>query len=232
MRNLQMKQKEEKTLGIIAIILGTLALLGSWLPIISVLAFFFAMVAIGTGVSGIGLNLNNRKTLAIIGTSLGILSIFIVLTTQVLPSGVFTDLARNFRHPYKNLTSLTEDEEFGNLPDYRSNEDNDEENTEDSDSFTWTREQFDALVEGDTANRGKGGSNYKDIISKHGIPDSEADSSVGGNETKRISYTSFGSDSKAIVLTFAKQDNGQFLLIHKYAIGLKQQDKKDSGMRI
>lgn len=227
-----MKRKEEKNLGIIAIILGTLALLGSWLPIISVLAFFFAMVAIGTGVFGIGLNLNNRKTLAIIGTSLGILSIFIVLTTQVFPSGVFTDLARNFRHPYKNLTSLTEDEEFGKLPDNSMNGDEDEEDSEDSDSFTWTREQFDALVEGDTANRGKGGSNYKDIISKHGIPDSEADSSVGGNETKRISYTSFGSDSKAVVLTFAKQDNGQFLLIHKYAIGLNQQDKKDSGMRI
>ena len=224
-----MKHKEEKILGIIAIILGTLALLGSWLPIISVLSFFFAMLAIATGVFGIGLNLNNRKTLAIIGTSLGILSIFIVLTTQVLPSGVFTDLARNFRHPYKNLTSLTEDEEFGKLPDNSMNGDEDEE---DSDSFTWTQEQFDALIEGDSTNRGKGGSNYKDIIIKHGIPDSEADSSVGGNETKRISYTSFGSDSKAVVLTFVKQDNGQFLLIHKYAIGLKQQDKKDSGIRI
>ena len=45
-----MKQKEEKILGIIAIILGTLALLGSWLPIISVLSFFFAIIAIGLGV--------------------------------------------------------------------------------------------------------------------------------------------------------------------------------------
>lgn len=34
-----MKQKEEKILGIIAIILGMLALLDSWLPTISVLAF-------------------------------------------------------------------------------------------------------------------------------------------------------------------------------------------------
>ena len=227
-----MKHKEEKILGIIAIILGTLALLGSWLPIISVLSFFFAIIAIGLGVFGIILNLQNRKILAIIGTALGIGSIFLVLTTQVLPSGVFTDLARNFRHPYRSLTSLTEDDDFGTLPDNSTDEDNDEENTEDTDSFTWTKEQFDALIEGDTANRGKGGSNYKDIISKHGIPDSEADSSVGGNETKRISYTSFGSDSKAVVLTFAKQDNGQFLLIHKYAIGLKQQDKKDSGIRI
>lgn len=227
-----MKHKEEKILGIIAIILGTLALLGSWLPIISVLAFFFAIVAIGTGVFGIGLNLNNRKTLAIIGTSLGILSIFIVLTTQVLPSGIFTDLARNFRHPYKNLTSLTEDEEFGNLPDYRSNEDNDEEDTKDSDAFTWSQEQFDALVEGDTSNSGKGGSNYKDIIRKHGIPDSETDSIMGDYEIKRITYLSVSSDPKTVVLTFVKQENGQFLLIRKFAIGLDRKEQSDSGVKI
>lgn len=227
-----MKQKEEKILGIIAIILGTLALLGSWLPIISVLSFFFAMLAIGTGVFGIGLNLNNRKTLAIIGTSLGILSIFIVLTTQVLPSGVFTDLARNFRHPYKNLTSLTEDEEFGNLPDYRSNEDNDEEDTKDSDAFTWTKEQFDALIEGDTANRGKGGSNYKDIISKHGLPDSDIESTSGDYDIKRITYLSLGSNTKTVVLTFAKQENGQFLLIRKFALGLDRKEQTDDGVKV
>ena len=77
-----MKQKEEKILGIIAIILGTLALLGSWLPIISVLSFFFAIIAIGLGVFGIILNLQNRKILAIIGTALGIGYIFLVLTTR------------------------------------------------------------------------------------------------------------------------------------------------------
>ena len=68
-----MKQKEEKILGIIAIIFGSLALLGSWLPIISILAFFFAIIAIVLGVCGIGRNLKNRKILAIIGTSLGTL---------------------------------------------------------------------------------------------------------------------------------------------------------------
>ena len=139
MRTSQMKQKEEKILGIFAIIFGALALLGSWLPIISILAFFFAIVAIALGVFGIGLNLNNRKILAIIGTTLGILSIFLVLMTQVLPSGVFTDLAKNFRHPYSSLTSLTEDEEFGNLPDYKSDEDTNEEDSEDTDTFSWTQ---------------------------------------------------------------------------------------------
>ena len=224
-----MKQKEEKILGIFAIIFGALALLGSWLPIISILAFFFAIIAIALGVFGIGLNLKNRKILAIIGTSLGILSIFLVLMTQVLPSGVFTDLARNFRNPYRNLTSLTEDEEFGNLPDYRSDESNDEEDT---DSFAWTQEQFDALIEGDTANRGKGGSNYKDIISKHGQPDSEIESTSGDYDIKRITYLSLGSNTKTVVLTFVKQENGQFLLIRKFALGLESQKQHDTGIRI
>lgn len=227
-----MKQKEEKILGIIAIILGTLALLGSWLPIISVLSFFFAIIAIGLGVFGIILNLQNRKILAIIGTALGIGSIFLVLTTQVLPSGVFADLARNFRHPYRSLTSLTEDDDFGTLPDNSTDEDNDEENTEDTNSFTWTKEQFDALIEGDTANRGKGGSNYKDIISKHGQPDSEIESASGDYEIKKISYVSLGSNTKTVVLTFVKQENGQFLLIRKFALGLDRTERTDDGVRV
>ena len=224
-----MKQKEEKILGIIAIILGTLALLGSWLPIISVLSFFFAIIAIGLGVFGIILNLQNRKILAIIGTALGIGSIFLVLTTQVLPSGVFTDLARNFRHPYRSLTPLTEDDDFGTLPNNSIDEDEDDEDT---DSFTWTKEQFDALIEGDTANRGKGGSNYKDIISKHGQPDSEIESTSGDYEIKKISYVSLGSNTKTVVLTFMKQENGQFLLIRKFALGLGRKEQTDDGVKV
>ena len=227
-----MKQKEEKILGIIAIILGTLALLGSWLPIISVLSFFFAIIAIALGIFGIGLNLKNRKILAIIGTSLGILSIFLVLMAQVLPSGVFTDLAKNFRHPYRSLTSLTEDEEFGKLPDYRPDENHDEEDIEDTDTFSWTQEQFDALIEGDTANRGKGGSNYKDIISKHGLPDSDIESTSGDYDIKRITYLSLGSNTKTVVLTFAKQENGQFLLIRKFALGLDRKEQTDDGVKV
>ena len=229
MRKSQMKHKEEKILGIFAIIFGTLALLGSWLPIISILAFFFAIIAITLGIFGIGLNLKNRKTLAIIGTSLGILSIFLVLMTQVLPSGLFTDLAKNFRHPYRSLTSLTEDDDFGTLPDNSTDEDKDDEDT---DSFTWTKEQFDALIEGDTANRGKGGSNYKDIISKHGLPDSEIESTSGDYEIKKISYVSLGSNTKTVVLTFVKQENGQFLLIRKFALGLDRKEQTDDGVKV
>ena len=227
-----MKEKEEKILGILAIIFGTLALLGSWLPIISILAFFFAIIAIALGIFGIDLNLKNRKLLAIIGTSLGILSIFLILMTQVLPSGVFTDLAKNFRHPYSSLTSLTEDEEFRKLPDYKSDEDKNDEDIKDTDAFSWTQEQFDALIEGDTTNRGKGGSNYKDIISKHGLPDSEIESTSGDYDIKKITYLSLGSYTKTVVLTFVKQENGQFLLIRKFALGLERKEQTDDGVKV
>ena len=229
MRNSHMKQKEQKLLGILAIIFGALALLGSWIPIVNILSFFLAIATLILGVFGIAINLRNRKTLAIIGTTLGLISIVLVLITQVLSTNVFTDFARTFSHPYRNITSSTDTEDYGELPDSSTDEGDDEEDTE---FFTWSQEQFDALVEGDTSNSGKGGSNYKDIIRKHGIPDSETDSVMGDYEIKRITYLSISSDPKTVVLTFVKQENGQFLLIRKFAIGLDRKEQSDSGVKI
>ena len=224
-----MKQKEQKILGILAIIFGTLALLGSWIPIVNILSFFLAIASLILGIFGIVLNLRNRKTLAIIGTTLGVISIVIVLITQVLSTNIFTDLARTFSHPYRNITLSTNTEEYDELPDSSTGEEDDEEDTE---FFTWSQEQFDALIEGDPSNQGQGGSNYKDIISEHGIPDSEVDSSDSDYETKRITYLSLGSPSKAVVLNFVKQTNGQFRLIHKFAVGLDRKEQSDSGVKV
>ena len=229
MRNSHMKQKEQNLLGILAIIFGALALLGSWIPIVNILSFFLAIATLILGVFGIALNLRNRKTLAIIGTTLGLISIVLVLITQVLSTNVFTDFARTFSHPYRNITSSTDTEDYGELPDSSIGEEDDEEDTE---FFTWSQEQFDALVEGDTSNSGKGGSNYKDIIRKHGIPDSETDSVMGDYEIKRITYLSISSDPKTVVLTFVKQENGQFLLIRKFAVGLDRKEQSDSGVKV
>ena len=228
-----MKQKEQKLLGILAIIFGALALLGSWIPIVNILSFFLAIATLILGVFGIALNLRNRKTLAIIGTTLGLISIVLVLITQVLSTNVFTDFARTFSHPYRNITSSTDTEDYGELPDSSTDEGDDEEDDEeDTEFFTWSQEQFDALVEGDTSNSGKGGSNYKDIIRKHGIPDSETDSVMGDYEIKRITYLSISSDPKTVVLTFVKQENGQFLLIRKFAVGLDRKEQSDSGVKV
>lgn len=180
------------------------------------------------GIFGIALNLRNRKTLAIIGATLGIISIVIVLIIQVLSTNIFTDLGRTFSHPYRKITFSTNAGDY-ELPDSSTAEEDDEEGTE---FFTWGQEQFVALVEGDTSDGRKGGSNYKDSIRKHGIPDSETDSIMGDYEIKRIAYLSLGFESKAVILTFAKQENGQFLLIPKFSIVLESQKQHDSGIRI
>ena len=224
-----MKQKEQKILGILAIIFGTLAFLGSWLPIVNILSFFLAIATLILGGVGIAINLRSRKTMAMIGTTLGLISIVVILTTQVLSTHVFYDLAKTFRHPYTNITSSTDTEVYDELPDSSTGEADDEEDTE---FFTWSQEQFDALVEGDTSNSGKGGSNYKDIIRKHGIPDSETDSVMGDYEIKRITYLSISSDPKTVVLTFVKQENGQFLLVRKFAVGLDRKEQTDSGVKV
>lgn len=228
MSNSQTKQEEQKILGIRAIIFGTLALLGSWIPIVNILSFFLAIASLLLGIFGIVLNLRNRKTLAIIGTTLGVISIVIVLIIQVLSTNIFTDLGRTFSPPYRKITFSTNAGDY-ELPDSSTAEEDDEEDTG---FFTWGQEQLNTLVEGYISDGGKGGSNYKDSIRKHGIPDSETDSIMGDYEIKRIAYLSLGFESKAVILTFVKQENRQFLLIHKFSIGLESQKEHDSGIRI
>ena len=227
-----MKPEEQKVLGILATIFGAIALLGSWIPFINYLSFFIAIVAFILGIIGLIVNLKKRKTMAIIGTSLAIASVVLFFTTQILYANVYKDFVREFNRSYREASSSMEREEESGLTD-DSNDFIPEE--EEEDSFTWTQEQFDALIEGDLDNKGKGGTNYKDIINKHGKPDSEFDLTLGGYNTKKITYISIGDKTKTVTLTFAKQDNGQLLLVQKHAVGLgleKSKQQNDSGTRI
>ncbi len=224
-----MKPEEQKVLGILATIFGAIALLGSWIPFINYLSFFIAIVALILGIIGLIVNLKKRKTMAIIGTALSITSIVLFFTTQILYANVYKDFAREFNRSYREASDSMEREEESDLKDDSSDFIPEEE---EEDSFAWTQEQFDALIEGDTSNRGKGGSNYKDIISKHGQPDSEIESTSGDYDIKRITYLSLGSNTKTVVLTFVKQENGQFLLIRKFALGLDRTERTDDGVRV
>lgn len=219
-----MKQEEYKTLGTLAVIFGAGALLCSRIPIVNGLSFLFGFVALILGVIGIGLNLQNQKTLAMIGSSFGLISIIIVLISQLLFTPIFADFIRGYRSSSNYLMEEPTNEDWPNstIDEYE----------EEEKIFTWTQEQFDALIEGDPSNQGQGGSNYKDIISEHGIPDSETDSVMGDYEIKRITYLSISSDPKTVVLTFVKQENGQFLLIHKFAVGLDRKEQSDSGVKV
>ena len=223
-----MKPEEQKVLGILATIFGSIALLGSWIPFINYLSFFIAIVALILGIIGLIANLKKRKTMAIIGTSLSIASIILFLTTQMLYANVYKEFVREFNRSYREASSSMErdltDDTIDSLPE-----------EEEEDSFTWTQKEFDALIEGDLDNKGKGGTNYKDIIKKHGLPDSEFDSTIGGYDTRKVTYISIGDNIKTVTLTFAKQDNGQLLLVHKIAVGLggsQQQKDSDSGTRV
>ncbi|BBA07871.1 CD20-like family protein [Streptococcus oralis subsp. tigurinus] len=221
-----MKPEEQKVLGILATIFGSIALLGSWIPFINYLSFFIAIVALILGIIGLIANLKKRKTMAIIGTSLSIASIILFLTTQMLYANVYKEFVREFNRSYREASSSMErdltDDTIDSLPE-----------EEEEDSFTWTQKEFDALIEGDLDNKGKGGTNYKDIIKKHGLPDSEFDSIIEGYDTKKITYIGIDDKIKTVTLTFVKQDDGQLLLVHKIAVGLgERQQQRDSGIRV
>ena len=225
-----MKPEEQKVLGILATIFGAIALLGSWIPFINYLSFFIAIVALILGSIGLIVNLKKRKTMAIIGTSLAIASVVLFFTTQILYANVYKEFAREFNRSYREASSSMEREEESDLTDDSAYSIPEEE---EDDNFTWTQEQFDALIEGDLDNKGKGGTNYKDIIKKHGLPNSEFDSIIEGYDTKKITYIGINDRIKTVTLTFVKQDNGQLLLVHKIAVGLgESQQQRDSGTRI
>ena len=227
-----MKQENQQILGILAIIFGAIALLGSWIPIINYLSLIIAVPTLILGIIGIVLSPKKQKTLAILGTSFALIAIIVSVITQFLFSNILNDWVTKYSHTYRQEIPYFEGEQGGNLPDTSIDEYQDEDDIEEDQGFTWTKEQFDALIEGDTANRGKGGSNYKDIISKHGQPDSEIESTSGDYEIKEISYVSLGSNTKTVVLTFVKQENGQFLLIRKFALGLDRKEQTDDGVKV
>ena len=225
-----MKPEEQRVLGILATIFGAIALLGSWIPFINYLSFFIAIVAFILGIIGLIVNLKKRKTMAIIGTSLAVASVVLFFTTQVLYANVYKEFIREFNRSYSEASASMEREEESDLTDDSAYSIPEEE---EDDNFTWTQEQFDALIEGDLDNKGKGGTNYKDIIRKHGLPDSEFDSIIEGYDTKKITYIGIDDRIKTVTLTFVKQDNGQLLLVHKIAVGLgENQQQRDSGTRI
>lgn len=197
-------EQERKVLGILAIIFGALALLGSWMPIINNFSFILAILALIFGIIGFLVNRKRPKTLAIIGTVLSIVSIAIVLGTQAMYAKSLDKLSKDIEQSVTSTSSSS-----------------DSSQKQEDTKFNWTKEQFDALVTGDIANRGAGGSKYEDIIKEHGEPSDTNTTTVNDYENKTISYTSFDKEYKSVILSFAKQKDGSFLLVTKVATGLE-----------
>ena len=74
----------------------------------------------------------------------------------------------------------------------------------------------------------KGGTTYEDIINKHGKPDSEFDFTLGGYNTKKITYISIGDKGQDCYLNFCKDDNGELLLVQKTSVGLGLEKKQST----
>lgn len=197
-------EQERKVLGILAIIFGALALLGSWMPIINNFSFILAILALIFGIIGFLVNRKRPKTLAIIGTVLSIISIAIVLGTQAMYAKSLDKLSKDIEQSVTSTSSSS-----------------DSSQKQEDTKFNWTKKQFDALVTGDIANRGAGGSKYDDIIKEHGEPSDTNTTTVNDYENKTISYTSFDKEYKSVILSFAKQEDGSFLLVTKVATGLE-----------
>ena len=198
-----MKQ-ERKVLGILAIIFGALALLGSWMPIINNFSFILAILALIFGLIGFAVNRKRPKTLAIIGTVLAVVSIAIVLVTQAMYAKSLKELGKNVEETVSSVSSSIESSQ-----------------KEEDAKFNWTKEQFDALQVGDIINYGAGGTDYDNVASVHGEPNNVTTSSVNDHDSKTVSYTSTGSKYKSVILSFSKQDDGSFLLTSKVSSGLE-----------
>lgn len=204
-----MMQQENKVLGILAIVFGSIALLGSWIPIINYLSFFIGTIALILAIIGLIINQKKPKTLAIIGSAISFFSLIIALVTLSFYSRMFNEMG-------KGLDTLT-----NSYSSYFDSSERKIEKEEESTKFTWTKAEFDALKEGDILKKGAGGTKYDDVIRDHGKPTDETTSTVSGSEIKTITYLPGGSKYQAVILTFSKNEDGSFLLTSKIGTGLE-----------
>ena len=102
-----MKQ-ESKVLGILAIVFGAIALLGSWIPIINNISFLFAIIALIFGIIGLFVNRKRTKTLAIIGTVISVVSIIIVIATQAMYAKSLDKVSKDVEQAVSSASSSIE----------------------------------------------------------------------------------------------------------------------------
>ena len=211
-----MMQQENKVLGILAIVFGSIALLGSWIPIINYLSFFIGTIALILAIIGLIVNQKKPKTLAIIGSVISFFSLIIALVTLSFYSRMFNEMGKRFdtlSSSYRSYIDSSEREE--------EKEKEKEKEKEEKTKFAWTKAEFDALKEGDILKKGAGGTKYDDVIRDHGKPTDETTSTVSGSELKTITYLPGGSKYQAVILTFSKNEDGSFLLTSKIGTGLE-----------
>lgn len=71
-----------KVLSIIAIVLGAVALVSSWMPFVNNGSFVIAIISLLFGIIGLIVNLKNKKLLSLVAIIISVISIAIVIVTQ------------------------------------------------------------------------------------------------------------------------------------------------------
>ena len=200
---------EKKVLGILAIVFGGIALVGSWLPILNNVSFVIAIAALILGVIALIVNRKNKKVLAIVGTCLSIASIIIVLVTQTMYSNAIDSASKEF-----DKASSSIDADYSKS----SSEDASKEAKADS-NFKWTNAYFDSIVDGTTT--------YDEIVATVGQPnktetdtdyDSDSDSDV---PSKDCDWDLEDGSYDASVSIHFIQKNGTYVVDSKVGSGLK-----------
>lgn len=195
------KQDESKVLGILAIVFGGIALIGSWIPILNNLSFMIGIVALILGVIGLIVNRKKKKILAIVGTSLAFASCVIVLVTQSIYGAAVDNAAKEVKKTSQSIEKS-----------YSKEEAKEKEKQKAADAkFKWTDEYYKSLKEGDVST-GEGGTSYNDIVAKVGEPTSKNE---GADELEAEWKNEDGSKYQSVSLTFKKQNDGTWLLYSK-----------------
>ncbi|MDR0199729.1 MAG: DUF4190 domain-containing protein [Streptococcaceae bacterium] len=197
---MESQNNSEKTgLAIAALVLGILALILSWIPIINNVAAPIGFIALVLGVIALIRNRKTKKGLSIAATLISIIAIIIVFVSQAFYSKVVTDAGKSVNSAISAISS--------------------EQKTADS-SFKWTLADYNALTVGEMTT-GAGGESYDTLFAKFGKPSSSSDSTIDSYTTKDVTWDNMGSSNyKSVDLTFTKQSDGSYLLSSKSQTGL------------
>ncbi|MCC4121325.1 DUF4190 domain-containing protein [Lactococcus lactis] len=191
------KKKESKALAIIALIIGILALILSWVPIVNNFAAVLAIISAILGLIAIIINRKNKKTLSIVSFVISILAFIIVMATQSMYSSAIDSVGKKVNSDISSSQKKADE------------------------SFKWAKADYDALVVGDTLT-GAGGTNYDGLEAKFGKPSNSSESSAGDYTVKNVSWDNMGSSKyKSVSLAFTKQADGSWLLSNKSQSGLE-----------
>lgn len=86
---------EHKVIAIVAIALGGLGLILSWIPIVNNIAFIFGVLALILAIIALISNRKNKKLLSLIGLIISGLTLIIVLVTQSIYGKAIDDIGKN-----------------------------------------------------------------------------------------------------------------------------------------